>query len=68
MNSAFKIKNPNFKIGFKNMLKLVRLWICGNGRRCERRPLANSKADVHNADYLIYKIFNDRRCERRLLK
>ena len=24
MNSAFKIKNPNFKDGFKNMTKLVR--------------------------------------------
>ena len=49
MNSTFKIKYPKVKAGFKNMTKLVRLWIGGNGGRCERRPLANSKADVHNA-------------------
>ena len=48
VNSAFKIKIPKFKVGFKNMPKLVRLWIGGNGRRCERRPLENSKAGVHN--------------------
>ena len=49
MNSAFKIKNPKFKVGFKNMAKLVWLWIGGNGRRCERRSLENSKAGDHNA-------------------
>ena len=67
MNSTFKIKNPKVKAGLKNMFKLMRLWIGGNDRRCERRPLANSKVGVHNAGYSIYKIFNDRRCERRRL-
>ena len=64
VNSAFKTKNPKFKVGFKNMPKLMRSLIGGNGRRCERRPLTNSNTGVHNAGYSIYKIFNDRRCER----
>ena len=55
----FKIKNPKFKVGLKNMPKLVRRWKGGNNRRCERRLLANSKAGVHNAGYSIYKIVND---------
>ena len=49
MNSIFKIKIPKFKADVKNMLKLIRTWIGGNGHRCERRPLANSKIGVHNA-------------------
>ena len=61
VNNAFKIKNPKFKTGLKNMPKLVRSWI-------ERWFLANSKTGVHNVGYSIYKIFNDRRYERRLLK
>ena len=44
-------KNPKYNAGFKNMSKLVRLGIGGNGRHCERRPLANLKAGVHNAGY-----------------
>ena len=50
-NSAFRKKNPKYNVGFKNMPKLVRLGKGGNGRRCERRPLANLKAGVHNAGY-----------------
>ena len=44
-------KNIKYNAGFKNMPKLVRLGMGGNGRRCERRPLANLKAVVHNAGY-----------------
>ena len=52
MNSVFKIKNSNFIISLKNMTKLVRCGVGGNGRRYERRPLAK---------------FKDRRSQRRLL-
>ena len=51
VNSAFRKKNLKYNAGFKNMSKLVRLGMGGNGRRCERRPLANLKAGVHNAGY-----------------
>ena len=44
-------KNIKYNVGFKNMLKLVRLEMSGNDRRCERRPLANLKAGVHNVGY-----------------
>ena len=44
-------KNLKYNAGFKNMPKLVRLGMGGNGRHCERRPLANLKADVHNGCY-----------------
>ena len=50
-NSAFRKKNSKYNAGLKNMPKLVRLGIGGNGRRCEQRPLANLKAGVHNAGY-----------------
>ena len=43
-NSAFRKKNPKYNVGFKNMPKLVRLEIGGNGCRCERWLLANLKA------------------------
>ena len=41
-------KYIKYNTGFKNMPKLVRLGMGGNGRRCERRPLANLKAGVVN--------------------
>ena len=44
-------KNIKYNIGFKNMPKLVRLGMGGNGRRCERWSLTNLKAGVHNAGY-----------------
>ena len=44
-------KNIKYNVGFKNMLKLVRLKIGGNGRRYERWPLANLNAGVHNTGY-----------------
>ena len=44
-------KNLKYNAGFKNMLKLVRLGMDDNGRRCKRRPLANLKVDVHNVGY-----------------
>ena len=50
-NSAFIKKNLKYKPSFKIMSKLVRLEWAGNGRRCERRPLANLKVDSYNADY-----------------
>ena len=51
MNSLFLKKNPKVNPGIKNMPKLVRLGMGVNGRRCERRPLANLKVGVHNAGY-----------------
>ena len=44
-------KNIKYNAGFKNISKLVHLEMSGNGHRCERRPLANLKADVHNVGY-----------------
>ena len=43
MNSPSKIKNPNFNVGLKNMVKLVRIDTGDNGRRWERRPLGKFK-------------------------
>ena len=47
----FKNIYIKYNIGFKNMSKLVRLEMDDNDHRCERRSLANLKADVHNAGY-----------------
>ena len=33
VNSPSKIKNPNFNVGLKNMIKLMRIDIGGNSRR-----------------------------------
>ena len=52
MNSPSKIKNQNFNVGLKNMIKLVRIETGGNDRHWERRPLEK---------------FKDRHFQRRLL-
>ena len=38
-NSVFRKKNPKYNAGFKNMPKLMRLGMGGNGLYCERRLL-----------------------------
>ena len=51
MNSPFKIKNPDFNVGLKNMTKLVRLETVAMAVVVNDGFWKNSKARVHNAGY-----------------